>query len=147
MKQEALADEALGRDIRPGSPTAWPRVVARAEPDLSAAIDLLLQQVDEGNQRFALTEFIRERIAMAPRKPVFRDETPAELGQIATAFITEIYGRMTEENEEVWHARLGLALQAMAFYMTHEVVKPSPKQEAKRRRAAPAPPPPPQEED
>jgi hypothetical protein len=50
--------------IRAGHPDNWPRKIARKHEDLSVAIDRLMRQTDELNIRFAVTEFIAERINM-----------------------------------------------------------------------------------
>ena len=51
-----------------GHPDNWPRRIARKYDELDYALNALMEHVDEGNQNFALIEFIRERVIMATRE-------------------------------------------------------------------------------
>lgn len=66
-KAEAEGGEIV-TGVEPGNPDNWPRTIAREHPDLGTAIDALLENVDDANLRFAVTEFIRERLAGRPRR-------------------------------------------------------------------------------
>ena len=48
-----------------GEPNSWPRKVARKQRRLPDALSDLIAAMDDANQRYALQEFIEERIRMA----------------------------------------------------------------------------------
>lgn len=59
----------MTESTQPGNPNNWPSKIARSYPDLDVAVDRLLNCIDNGNMRFAITEFARERARMAAAAP------------------------------------------------------------------------------
>lgn len=47
-----------------GDPENWPRTCARSHADLDEAIADLYANLDQSNAKFAIREFIRERLTM-----------------------------------------------------------------------------------
>lgn len=48
--------------------TSWPRKIARRYSRLDKAVDRLLECVDDSNHKFAIVEFVDERIKLAKRR-------------------------------------------------------------------------------